>query len=36
MKTTVLLLGFLVSALMVIAQQVPRDKVIVEIGTGTW
>lgn len=36
MKTTVFLLGILFSASMVISQQVPRDKVIVEIGTGTW
>jgi len=35
MRTAIFLLGLLCSAVMVISQQVPRDKVIVEIGTGT-
>lgn len=36
MKTLKLLISFIFLAVAVIAQQVPRDQVILEIGTGTW
>ncbi len=36
MKTLNLLLAFIFLAVFSFAQQVPRDKVVVEIGTGTW
>lgn len=36
MKTKTLLFTFLLLAGLTYSQQVPRDQVIVEIGTGTW
>lgn len=36
MKTKTLLFAFILLAGITYGQQVPRDKVILEIGTGTW
>jgi len=36
MKTLKLLISFLFIAGMTMAQQVAREQVVVEIGTGTW
>ena len=36
MKKTHFLLAFLMFAGLTMAQQVDRDRVVVEIGTGTW
>lgn len=36
MKKTLLVMLFLASGLFLSAQQIPRDKVVVEIATGTW
>lgn len=36
MKTILFSIAFIFIAGISISQQVPRDKVVVEIGTGTW
>jgi hypothetical protein len=36
MKKTVLFLTFMVAAIIIVAQSVPRSMVVMEVGTGTW
>jgi len=36
MKKTVLFLTFMVAAIIIVAQSVPRTMVVMEVGTGTW